>query len=110
MNTDPRNAQSSFLSSTGFGQMSMMAPPSSTTEQPPPKITSARDAFVDVEGALVKQYGDAGPKPTVFAPGMSSQVNPYATHMETPLGGLVPGHIPLSDSRDMSVENKPFNR
>ena len=107
MNSDPLNAQNSFMSSTGFGQMSMMAAP--PTDQPPPKITSARDAFVDVEGALIKQYGDAGPKETVFAPGMStSHLSPYATEKETPLGGLVPGHLPLRDSRDQSVKNTPF--
>ena len=107
MNSDPHSAQNSFMSSTGFGQMSMMAAP--VADQPPPKITSARDAFVNVEGALIKQYGDAGPKETVFAPGMSSsQLSPYTTNMETPLGGLVPGHMPLHESRDPSVKTTPY--
>ena len=100
---DPRSAHTSFMNSTGFGQMAPMA---ESENAPPPKITSARDTFPD-SAPLKQMYRDEEPRATGPVAG-TVRSPPYSSEMETPLHGLVPGHLPLRDSMLTSPPGMPY--
>lgn len=106
---DQKSAYDVFMSSTGFGKSSLAAQPVTV---PPAKIANARDAIEPLDEQsqrmnLLKQYAYAAPKAPVPAPGMTASV-PYTAGYETPMQGLVPGHMPLVDSLDKSVKTRPY--
>ena len=84
------------MKSTGFGISSMPAPPA----PPPPGPPAEALGNFHVSNAAA-----APPRVPGTAPG-----NPYRGRgVETPHGGLVPGHMPLRESRDRGVlKSVPF--
>jgi hypothetical protein len=96
---------SSFMSSTGFGQMTLPPAPAPARDLQPPRPGPAPAA---PGGAGLPGFFEAGaPRQTVMVPGMAPPP-PYERGMETPEGGLVPGHLPLRDSLDRSEKTTPY--
>lgn len=85
-----------FLKSTGFGTTTAAPPP------PPPP------ALPQKPSNLSNFYSMSQPNLPQHLPGTFQGTNPYAKGMETPQGGLVPGHMPLSASLDTTPKEVPF--
>lgn len=94
------------MSSTGFGKLNQLPPP---TQADPVRDPRLSDGMVNnmPNNAIQQQYTAAMPKRTVQVPGMAPPP-PYTSGIETPLNGLVPGHLPLRDSLDNSVKTMPY--
>lgn len=86
-----------FMKSTGFGANTMAKTPMAAA--PPAVVTPSQ---------LMGFHSDSGPNAPQHLPGTIQGGNPYTKGIETPQGGLVPGHMPLRSSLDTREKPVPF--
>ena len=99
---NPQAARKNFMNSTGFGGKKGIPRQTSLTPTPTSNHASSEASF--------KSFHDiSGPKPPARAPGqLIGGGNPYPNSLETPLNGLVPGHLPPNRSLDRSRKIDPY--